>query len=383
MFILKQIFRIREKAQISNNDEEKPFLDHLDDLRKVIVRMVLTILVVTMLCFQFAPFLMDVLRRPVDQVWSMYEEARLPTTVSVEAWGKAKTLAYSLGGVDEKVRKNIIDSQDPQMRQLIEIALLLRISALLPADQQASFITKNASSPALAQKAFELKDKNAVLTEGSERGSLKLMGAFQPGEAFMLSLKLAFYGGVLLSFPLLLFFLLQFIVPGLHLHERKLLYKSLFAGFALFLTGVCFAYFIVLPRVLTFFYEYSLDFGIANDWRIGYYISFATQIVFMFGLGFELPILLIPFIKLGVLTYDLMKKTRSYAIVAIAVLAAVITPTPDIITMMLMAIPLYALYESCIIYAYFEQKRQLKKAAEEEAEFQAQHESGEGPYHPE
>lgn len=72
--------------------------------------------------------------------------------------------------------------------------------------------------------------------------------------------------------------------------------------------------------------------------------------ILMFGLAFELPVVVMPFVKLGVLTYDMMKSTRRYAIVAIAVLAAVITPTPDVATMMLMAVPMYALYEICIIW---------------------------------
>lgn len=80
-----------------------------------------------------------------------------------------------------------------------------------------------------------------------------MMSAFQPGEAFMLTIKLSLYAGVVISFPLLLYFLLQFIIPGLLEHERKLLYKCMAVGFGLFLAGTLFCYFIVLPRVLTFF----------------------------------------------------------------------------------------------------------------------------------
>lgn len=75
----------------------------------------------------------------------------------------------------------------------------------------------------------------------------------------MLTIKLSLYAGVVISFPLLLYFLLQFIIPGLLEHERKLLYKCMAVGFGLFLAGTLFCYFIVLPRVLTFFYTYSLN----------------------------------------------------------------------------------------------------------------------------
>ena len=101
--------------------------------------------------------------------------------------------------------------------------------------------------------AESLYSKGAVLADGTGRGALKMMSAFQPGEAFMLTIKLSLYAGVVISFPLLLYFLLQFIIPGLLEHERKLLYKCMAVGFGLFLAGTLFCYFIVLPRVLTFF----------------------------------------------------------------------------------------------------------------------------------
>jgi hypothetical protein len=106
--------------------------------------------------------------------------------------------------------------------------------------------------------------------------------------------------------------------------------------------------------------------GISNDWRIGEYISFATQFTLLFGVSFELPVVVMVFVKLGLLTYDTMSKTRSYAIVGIFIAAAVLTPTPDIPTMLLMASPMIILYEICIWLAYFDQKKS-RLAEEQEA----------------
>ena len=78
MFFLKHIFRLREKWQIQRDDEEKPFLEHLDDLRTMLLRMALCLTVSTILCAGFASNLMDILRRPVNQVWDMFEESHLP-----------------------------------------------------------------------------------------------------------------------------------------------------------------------------------------------------------------------------------------------------------------------------------------------------------------
>lgn len=347
-------------------DEEKPFLDHLDDLRKMILRMAVCVMLATVVSFEFAPELMSVIRRPVDQVWTQYEGSHLPEGVNPDEWGQAKALAYSLGGLSGEARDEAFRLVSPRERLLGESALMLRALTQLPEAGREAFMKSPVFSPEVREMTKQLKESDAVLNEGTGRGALKLMGAFQPGEAFMLSFKLAFYAGIILSFPFLLYFLLQFIVPGLLEKERALLYKSLVVAFFLFLVGVAFAYWIVLPRVLTFFYTYSLDFGIANEWRIGYYVSFATQLVLLFGLAFELPVVVMPFVKMGLLTYELMKSTRRYAIVAVFILAAVITPTPDIATMCLMALPMYALYEFCILLAWREEKKREEKEAAED-----------------
>lgn len=357
--------------QIGRLDEEKPFLDHLDELRSTIMRMAIVLLITTILSFLYAPELMKIMRYPVDQVWTLHEESHLVPNISSDEWGEAKSLAYTLPGLSEKAKGMALMSIPEKQRELVECAQILRTARQLKEDVRPAFIQHAASTESVAKLAQSLEDEEAVLTEDSGRGALKLMGAFQPSEAFMLSMKLSFYAGIIIASPLLLYLLLQFIVPGLLQHERKLLYKCMFYGFGLFLVGVFFAYWIVLPRVLTFFYEYSLSFGIANEWRIGYYINFATRLVLLFGLAFELPVIVFPFVKLGVLSYELMSSTRRYAIVGVCVLAAVITPTPDIVTMMFMAVPMYALYELCIFLAWREDKRrraeelESQRAAEE------------------
>ena len=139
-------------------------------------------------------------------------------------------------------------------------------------------------------------------------------------------------------------------------------------GFGLFIGGVLFAYFLVLPKALFFFYEWSGNLGVSNEWRIGEYITFATQFTLLFGLSFELPVVVMVFVKLGLLTYETMSRTRTYAILAIYVAAAVITPTPDIMTLNLMALPMLLLYEICIWLAYFHGKKEREQAAQEEEE---------------
>jgi hypothetical protein len=129
---------------------------------------------------------------------------------------------------------------------------------------------------------------------------------------------------------------------------------------------VLFAYYVVLPRALEFFYEWSGNLGVSNDWRIGEYISFATQFTLLFGLSFELPVVVMVLVKLGILSYESMSKTRTYAVLAIFVTAAVLTPTPDAFTLVLMALPMLILYEVCIWLAWLD-RRKNRIAEETEA----------------
>jgi sec-independent protein translocase protein TatC len=204
------------------------------------------------------------------------------------------------------------------------------------------------------------------------RGKLVLMQALNPTEGFMLSIKLSLFAGIVLAFPLLLLFTLQFILPGLKKKEKRALWPAMIIGFGLFLAGVMFSYFFVLPKVLDFFYNYSQQMGVTNEWRIGYYISFATQFTLIFGLAFELPVVVMTLVKLGVLNYEIMRNTRSYAILAIVVIAALITPTPDVATLAFLAVPMILLYEICIWLSFFHKRKQREQEIREREELRQQ-----------
>ncbi len=337
--------------QVADPSGEMPFLDHLEDLRRTIIRMGITLIVAMFACFGFAPTMMQLLRQPVDRVWENYEGQHLPSGIDTDDWIAAKGLAAVRPAANARARAELEARFSPEVRELAEAVPLLHAASLLPEDEREDYLRAAAGGRTL-ELALELHESGALLREGRGREALKLMGAFQPGEAFMLSLSLSFFGGIIISFPLLLYFLLQFIIPGLLENERRLLYKSAGFGFGLFISGCAFAYFVVLPRVLSFFYSYSLDMGIENDWRIGYYLTFAAKLVFIFGIVFELPVVIIPLVKLGLLTYERMKKTRSYALIGCLVAALVLAPAPDPGTMLIMAAPMYALYELCILYAW-------------------------------
>jgi Tat protein translocase TatC len=226
----------------------------------------------------------------------------------------------------------------------------------LPEDLRENFVNSLDEEPLLKNQVKSLI-KTHPKTDNQTQGNLNMMSALKPTEGFMLSMKLSFVAGIVLSFPLLLLFILQFVLPGLHSHEKRVMWPALSIGFGLFLMGAAFAYYLVLPKALMFFYTWSGGMGISNDWRIGEYIAFATQFTLLFGASFELPVVVMVFVKLGLLSYETMSRTRSYAILAIFVAAAILTPTPDIPTMLLMATPMIVLYEICIWLAYLDRKK--------------------------
>lgn len=191
-------------------------------------------------------------------------------------------------------------------------------------------------------------------TEEELANMMKFMG---PTDGFMMTMNLTLITAVLLSFPLLMYFILQFILPGLKPEEKKVLWPAMGIGSGLFLIGAAFSYFVVLPRALEFFHTFNKDLGFMNDWRVDTYTKFASRFVLLFGIAFELPVVVMGLVKLDFLNYKLMSTTRRYAIVVIAIFAAVVTPTPDPGTMLIMAGPLYILYEICIFLAKMIEKK--------------------------
>ena len=177
---------------------------------------------------------------------------------------------------------------------------------------------------------------------------------------FMVTLEIAFFGGLIIGLPVILYQLWMFIAPGLYRHEKKYVPRILFSATALFLLGVVFAYYIIIPFALDFFIGLAPE-GIENNIAIDFYIGFVVRILAVFGLIFQLPIMSYFLSKLGVLKPQLMKKYRRHAIVVIFIVAAILTP-PDPFTQTLLAIPLMILYELSIIISQWVDKSQNKKS---------------------
>lgn len=181
-------------------------------------------------------------------------------------------------------------------------------------------------------------------------------------DSLTISLEMAFYGGIILAFPFLLYFLAEFVLPALTPKEKRVLMPAAFVGFLLFLTGASFCYFVVLPQALAFFFKDAQAMNWQPTWTVREYYSFATQIVIAFGVAFELPLVVLVLVKVGILDRATLQRTRAFAVVVIFVVAAVITPTSDVFTLLLMGGPMYILYELCILIAWFMERHERRSA---------------------
>ncbi|MCX6996763.1 MAG: twin-arginine translocase subunit TatC [Kiritimatiellaeota bacterium] len=174
--------------------------------------------------------------------------------------------------------------------------------------------------------------------------------------AFMLSMQIAFWGGLILSAPVLTYFLARFIAPGLTARERELVRRSLgFAG-GLFFFGVALGYFVALPVAMEVMFGMNKWMGIRAEWTITSYISFATQLLLGFGLVFEFPLVLFVLGRLGIINSGQLRRARKIVVIIILVVAAFITPGPDMFSQFIMAAPMLVLYELCIWMLRFSER---------------------------
>lgn len=182
---------------------------------------------------------------------------------------------------------------------------------------------------------------------------------------FTLQINSALLIGITLGFPYLLFEIWRFVKPALHENERKAASGFVFYASMLFILGILFGYYVVTPESISFLAGYQVSKIIENTFTIDSYLSSVSTLTLATGIVFELPILVYVLSNIGILSAKNMQQGRRYAIVGILIVAAVITPTPDILTMMVVTIPLFLLYEVGIIVAGTVEKRRLKRERDE------------------
>jgi len=184
------------------------------------------------------------------------------------------------------------------------------------------------------------------------------------GDQFTMGLTSSIIVGLIFAFPYAFWEIWRFIKPGLKASERKSARGAVFYVTILFFSGVLFGYFVVTPLAINFLANYKLDESIANEFNISSYISTVATLTLACGIAFQLPIVVFVLSKVGILTPSFMREYRKHAMIVILIVAAIITPSPDIYSQILVAIPLLMLYEISI---FVSAKIEREKLREEKA----------------
>ena len=171
-------------------------------------------------------------------------------------------------------------------------------------------------------------------------------------EAFFTKLKVAAIAGLFVASPVIFYQVWQFVAPGLYKHEKRLAIPFAIVASAFFFAGAAFCYILVFPVAFAFFLDEYQSIGVAAQIRISEYLTFAARMLLGFGVTFELPVATFFFARIGMVTHRMLLSGWRYALVTIFVVAAVLTPGPDIASQMLMAAPLIVLYVLSIGVAY-------------------------------
>lgn len=174
--------------------------------------------------------------------------------------------------------------------------------------------------------------------------------ALKPTEVLGNYMKVALICGVTLAMPVLVYQIGRFVAPGLTKKEKRWLFILVPGATLCFVAGVAFAYFVMMPAAIPFLLGFLSDV-VEQKWAIGEYLSFVTSLLLWIGLAFELPLFVFFLAKLGLVNAEMLSRNRKYAVVGIAVLSAVITPTVDPLNMALVMGPLIILYELGVLLA--------------------------------
>lgn len=253
-------------------------------------------------------------------------------------------------------------SRAPLLDHLMELRTRLIVSLL-------AIVVGTVACYGFAQQIFEiLVSPYAVALH--ERGLLAEGAAPQlqitaPLEGFYTFLRIAIFGGLVVSFPIVAYQAYAFVAPGLYRRERGAVAPFLIASPVMFGLGAVFAYYVALPFAMLF----ALGFQISSDAvdlqlnpKMNEYFSLASTLILAFGVCFQMPVVLSLLARVGFVRASMLRKGRRYAIVGIAAFSAMVTP-PDVISMTLMALPMYLLYEASILLVWLIEKSQASAEA--------------------
>lgn len=213
------------------------------------------------------------------------------------------------------------------------------------------FVMWNFHEPILGWITQPLVDALVAAAKISPKAAKGMLVTKELSEAFFVAMKVSFFSGLIAAFPVILAQIWLFVAPGLYSNEKKMMAPIVVGGTVMFVIGGAFAYYFVTPLGFKFFIEFG-SASFVPMYNIGEYVDFFTKILFGFGLAFELPVFCYFLALLGLVDDRMMINSFRYAVVLIFIIAAVLTP-PDVLSQILMAIPLILLYGISILIVRF------------------------------
>ena len=310
----------------------KSFLEHLEDFRWVLVKVSVSLALAILICLLGANYVMAVIKWPLTRATVSYPGTNQIVTVS---FGTNRLGHFQLSAAQEK-------------------SLNLGTNRFVAVTVEPLTLGTN-------QILGWHADPDAAPAGEAQRLQIELVN-LSPAGGFFVAIQVAFYGGLVMAAPFIFYFVISFIFPALKMREQKYVFRALFIGSGLFLAGVSFCYFALMPVALAASQQYSNWLGLgAAQWRAEEYIGFVCRFLLGMGLGFELPVVILTLVKIGVLSYQTLAKARRYMIVINLILGAVLT-TPEVVTQLLMFIPLQFLYEITVWIAWYWERRDRKRA---------------------
>ena len=315
-------------ADVEDVGPKKSFWGHLADLRTALIRSAVVIVVALVVCLLISPWIVKVLEEPMRRM-HMFEKPKPTVSLLI---GDTR-----LGPFD------VTREQFPGLPPGEAPHVVFRVGTAPMGTEQVATLTLEPDP------------------KGTDPLEVRLHN-FSPAESFMVAFHVALFAALAVSSPFWIFFMGGFVLPALNLRERKVIFSWLGWSAFLFVAGVLSTYFVLLPVALRASVQYSELLGFsAQDWRAQEYINFVCKFIFGMGLGFQFPLIVLFLVKIGVLTHEHLKKYRRHVAVLSLILGAVLT-TPEVVTQVAMAIPLYLLYEVCIWIAWYWERKKRKAA---------------------
>lgn len=309
----------------------KSFLEHLEDLRWVLIKSSVALIAGMLVCLAAGNHVVQILKWPLSRAKIHYPGTNQIVTVS---FGANHLANFQLTPEEEK-------------------SLHLSSNRFVAVEVEPLIIGTN-------QVLSWRIDQSANAVASAQRMKIDLIN-LSPAGGFLVAFQVALYGGAVLASPFIFYFIAIFVFPALKIREQKHIYRGLIFGIGLFLVGVSFCYFVLMPLALSAAQAYSQWLGLgAFQWRAEDYISFVCRFMLGMGLGFELPVVILTLVKIGVISYSTLSKARRYMIVINLILGAVLT-TPEVLTQIIMFVPLQLLYEITVWIAWYWERQERKR----------------------